>query len=144
MDKRGAGSIRERRPGVFEIQVAVSVDPRSGRTIQRSFYFHGSREDASARREEASSLRGAPRHKAGVAVPDGWRTVGAVGRGATRLAARDASIGIVDGEGPLRRLDREAAADPSTHESIKAPRPVRSEDDISRSAPISVRSSRLG
>jgi|GEM_PF-600552 len=52
MGKRGDGSIRERRPGVFEIRVATGIDPRSGSTVQRSFYFHGSREDAEARRSE--------------------------------------------------------------------------------------------
>jgi len=36
MGKRGDGSIRERRPGVFEIRVATGIDPRSGSTVQRS------------------------------------------------------------------------------------------------------------
>jgi hypothetical protein len=37
----GQGSLRERRPGVFEIRIAVGVDPVSGRTVQGSFWFHG-------------------------------------------------------------------------------------------------------
>lgn len=36
----GEGSLREKRPGVFEIRVAVGVDPVSGRTVKRSFWFH--------------------------------------------------------------------------------------------------------
>ena len=44
--------MRERRPGVFEIRVAVGVDPVSGRTVQRSFWFHGALEDAEKRRKE--------------------------------------------------------------------------------------------
>jgi integrase len=37
---------------VWEIRVAVGVDPVSGRTVQRSFAFHGDREQAEARRQE--------------------------------------------------------------------------------------------
>jgi integrase len=48
----GQGSLRERRPGVFEIRIAVGVDPVSGRTVQRSFWFHGALEDAEERRSE--------------------------------------------------------------------------------------------
>lgn len=53
--RRGDGSIRERRPGVYEIRVATGIDPRSGRTVQRSFTFRGSREDAEARRRELAA-----------------------------------------------------------------------------------------
>ena len=48
----GQGSLRERRPGVFEIRIAVGVDPVSGHTVQRSFPFHGTRADAEARQRE--------------------------------------------------------------------------------------------
>jgi integrase len=48
----GEGSLREKRPGVFEIRVAVGVDPVSGRTVQRSFWFHGALDDAEERRRE--------------------------------------------------------------------------------------------
>ena len=51
----GSGSLRERRPGVWEIRVAVGVDPVSGRTIQRSFVFHGEAEEAELRRAELAS-----------------------------------------------------------------------------------------
>jgi integrase len=51
----GEGSLREKRPGVFEIRVAVGVDPVSGRTVQRSFFFHGALEDAEERRRELAA-----------------------------------------------------------------------------------------
>jgi integrase len=51
----GQGSVRQRRPGVFEIRVAVGVDPGSGRTVQRSFQFHGSAEEAGERRAELAA-----------------------------------------------------------------------------------------
>ena len=51
----GEGSLREKRPGVFEIRVAVGVDPVSGRTVQRSFWFHGALEDAEERRRELAA-----------------------------------------------------------------------------------------
>jgi integrase len=51
----GKGSLRERRPGVFEIRVAAGVDPVSGRTVQRSFWFHGTAKEAEERRCELAS-----------------------------------------------------------------------------------------
>jgi integrase len=51
----GGGSLRERRPGVWEIRVAVGVHPVSGRTIQRSFVFHGEAEEAELRRAELAA-----------------------------------------------------------------------------------------
>ncbi len=51
----GKGTLREKRPGVFEIRVAVGVDPVSGRTVQRSFWFHGVLEDAEERRRELAA-----------------------------------------------------------------------------------------
>ena len=51
----GKGTLREKRPGVFEIRVAVGVDPVSGRTVQRSFWFHGALEDAEERRRELAA-----------------------------------------------------------------------------------------
>jgi len=44
--------MRERSPGVWEMRVAVGVDPVSGRTVQRSFSFHGCAEEAELRRKE--------------------------------------------------------------------------------------------
>jgi hypothetical protein len=51
----GEGTLRERRAGVFEIRVAVGVDPVSGRTVQRSFSFRGTPEDAEVRRRELAA-----------------------------------------------------------------------------------------
>jgi integrase len=48
----GQGSLRERRPGVFEIRIAVGVDPVSGRTVQRSFWYHGTQDGAEELRSE--------------------------------------------------------------------------------------------
>ena len=47
--------MRERSPGVWEIRVSVGVDPVSGRTVQRSFSFHGSVEDAELWRKELAA-----------------------------------------------------------------------------------------
>ena len=43
---KGQGTLRERRPGVWEIRVAAGTDPVTGRTIQRSVTFHGDAADA--------------------------------------------------------------------------------------------------
>jgi integrase len=51
----GDGTVRERSPGTWEIRVAVGVDPVSGRTVQRSFAFHGGAEDAELRRKELAA-----------------------------------------------------------------------------------------
>jgi len=51
----GRGSLRERRPGVFEIRIAVGVDPVSGRTVQRSFWYHGTDDGAEERRSELAA-----------------------------------------------------------------------------------------
>src|ERR1035437_3425960 len=51
----GQGWLRERRPGVCEIRIAVGVDPVSGRTVQRSFWFHGVADDAEERRRELAA-----------------------------------------------------------------------------------------
>lgn len=50
--RRGAGTMRERRPGVWEIRVVVGVDPLSGASVQRSFTVHGDSDRAEARRSE--------------------------------------------------------------------------------------------
>jgi integrase len=46
------GSLRERRPGVWEIRVAVGVDPVTGRSVQRSVRFEGSAADSETYRTE--------------------------------------------------------------------------------------------
>ncbi len=52
--KRGAGSIRERSPGVWEsqIRVVVGFDGVRGRSVQRSFTVHGTAGVAERRRRE--------------------------------------------------------------------------------------------
>jgi len=40
---------------VFEIRIAIGVDPVSGRTVQRSFWFHGTADDAEERRRELAT-----------------------------------------------------------------------------------------
>ena len=43
MAYHGSGSLRERRPGVWEIRVAAGTDPVTGRTMTRSVTFRGDR-----------------------------------------------------------------------------------------------------
>lgn len=45
---RGAGSLRERRPDVWEVRVALGPDPVSGRSRVRSITVHGDQEMALA------------------------------------------------------------------------------------------------
>ncbi len=47
--------MRERSPGTWEIRVAAGVDPLSGRTVQRSFSFHGCAEEAELLRKELAA-----------------------------------------------------------------------------------------
>lgn len=49
---RGTGSLRQRRPGVWEIRVAVGTDPVTGRTLQRSVMFRGEAVDPEAYRRQ--------------------------------------------------------------------------------------------
>jgi integrase len=51
----GDGTMRERSPDNWEIRVAVGVDPVSGRTVQRSFTFHGCASDAELHRKELAA-----------------------------------------------------------------------------------------
>jgi integrase len=53
--RRGAGSIREKRPGYWEIRVVVA----SGPTVQRSFTVRGTRSTAETRRDELVDEYGA-------------------------------------------------------------------------------------
>jgi hypothetical protein len=61
-DARGSGSLRQRRPGVWEVRVAVGPDPVSGRPRYRSLTVHGDRQSAQAARQrwaaKAELLRG--------------------------------------------------------------------------------------
>lgn len=47
---RGAGTQRERRPGVWEVRVPLGLDPITGRTRHRSLTVHGTSADAARAR----------------------------------------------------------------------------------------------
>ena len=49
---KGTGSLRQRRPGVWEIRVAAGTDPVTGRTLQRSIAFRGTADEAEKYRRE--------------------------------------------------------------------------------------------
>ena len=98
---RGAnGTMRERSPGVWEIRVAVGVDPVSGRTVQRSFAFHGCAEDAELRRKELAAEWAERRaDPPGRPVPHRRRTARALAQCAPRLAAGDVDRGALQRQG---------------------------------------------
>lgn len=48
MGQTARGSIRERRPGVWEIRIPAGAHPLTGRTVTRSVTFHGNRSNARA------------------------------------------------------------------------------------------------
>ncbi|HUP71395.1 MAG TPA: tyrosine-type recombinase/integrase [Acidimicrobiales bacterium] len=50
-----SGSLRERRPGLWEIRIAVATDPLTGQSIQRSFTTRGSRGEAEERCAELAA-----------------------------------------------------------------------------------------
>ncbi len=50
--RRGTGSVRQRRQGVWEIRVVVAFDPVAARSVQRSFTVHGDEDFAMRRRSE--------------------------------------------------------------------------------------------
>ncbi len=54
----GNGSVRLRRPGVWEIRVSVGTDPLAGRTVQRSVTFRGTESEA---RQHCTELAAAAR-----------------------------------------------------------------------------------
>jgi hypothetical protein len=101
---RGGGSLRRRRPGVWEVRVGLGPDPVSGRTRVRSVTVHGDRETAQAARERwaviAELLRSAGRARPGItlacllrerlAADHGWRPSTLAGyRSAVGFLARD-------------------------------------------------------
>ena len=69
---RGAGSLRQRRPGVWEIRVALGPDPVTGRSRVRSITVHGDRADAQQARlhwaATAELLRDAGRPRPAITV----------------------------------------------------------------------------
>jgi len=58
---RGGGSLRRRRPGVWEVRVALGPDPVSGRTLVRSVTVHGDRETAQAAKQLDRLILSRPR-----------------------------------------------------------------------------------
>ena len=52
---KGMGSLRERRPGVWEVRVAAGSDALTGRVIQRSVTFHGTAVEAEQYRAELAA-----------------------------------------------------------------------------------------
>ncbi|QJY45522.1 hypothetical protein [Pseudonocardia broussonetiae] len=71
---RGAGSLRQRKPGVWELRVALGPDAVSGRSLVRSITVHGDRDDAQAAlarwAAQADVVRAGRRAAPGVAVAD--------------------------------------------------------------------------
>lgn len=71
---RGAGSLRQRRPGVWEVRVAVGPDPMTGRSRVRSVTVYGDRDAAeSARRHWAATaelVRGSRRSRPNITVTE--------------------------------------------------------------------------
>jgi hypothetical protein len=64
-DMWGSGSMRERRPGVWEIRIAAGTDPATGRTLQRSVTFRGTEADAAAHRQALAAQHVAQRSLVG-------------------------------------------------------------------------------
>ncbi len=110
---RGAGSLRQRWPGVWEIRVALGPDLVSGRSAVRSLTVHGDRaaaEDARARwTAQAALVRSQRRSWPGISLEDllvtwlvaehGWRP--------STLAGYRSTVGILvhDPLGSRRAVD---------------------------------------
>ena len=71
-DARGDGSLRQRRPGVREVRVAVGPDPVSGRSRYRSLTVRGDRESAQEARQrwaaKAELVRSSGRTRPGITL----------------------------------------------------------------------------
>jgi len=71
-DARGGGSLRQRRPGVREVRVAVGPDPVSGRSRYRSLTVRGDRESAQEARQrwaaKAELVRSSGRTRPGITL----------------------------------------------------------------------------
>jgi len=61
MTRRGAGTLRQRTAGVWEVRVSVGPDPVTGLTVQHSVTVHGDLGEAERHREllaaRAAALR---------------------------------------------------------------------------------------
>ena len=71
---RGAGSLRQRRPGVWEVRVALGPDLVSGRSAVRSVTVHGDRRAAENARASwaarAALVRSGRRARPGITVAE--------------------------------------------------------------------------
>src|SRR5690349_15687391 len=71
---RGSGSLRQRRPEVWELRIALGPDLVSGRSLVRSVTVHGDRDDAHAAlgrwAAQAETVRAGRRAAPGGAVAD--------------------------------------------------------------------------
>jgi hypothetical protein len=100
-------SLRQRRPGVWELRVALGPDLVSGRSLVRSVTMHGDRDDAQGAlarwAAQADAVRAGRRAAPGIPVADlldrwvatahGWRPATLVGYVSTVRALRGAPIG---------------------------------------------------
>lgn len=104
---RGTGSLRQRRPDVWELRVALGPDLTTGRSLVRSLTVHGDREDAQAAlarwAAEADAVRAGRCAAPGISVADlldrwltaqhGWRPSTLIGYRSVVRALRAAPIG---------------------------------------------------
>jgi len=101
---RGAGSLRQRRPGAWEVRVSLGTDAVSGRSTVRSLTVHGEHELAEQARDrwaaEAALVRSRRQVRSGInlgellgawlAAEHGWRPSTLVGyRSTTGFLIRD-------------------------------------------------------
>jgi integrase len=56
--KRGQGTRRERRPGVWEIRITTGIDPETGQSQQQSFTHHGDVHSVEQRQSELIGAQG--------------------------------------------------------------------------------------
>ena len=114
MSKRGAGSVRERRPGVWEIRVVTGSDPVTGRTTYRSVTFTGSPVDAE---RYAAELAAEYRARRSVAVAAPMLTVEEL---LTRWLDADSPLSLASSMGPP---PRRAPSHVRNHAPTTAPMP---------------------
>lgn len=127
--------MRERRPGVWEVRIAVGTDPATGRTLQRSVTVHGTAAEADACREAVIAARDAGRTRPSPLLTVGelldawleadhpWKPSTRVGyesnvrylRGDTHLARRRV-IGLTPNE--LRQTFARWQAEGATHSVV--------------------------
>jgi hypothetical protein len=109
-----AGSLRERRPGVWEIRVVVGTDAVTRRSVQQSMTFHGNRASAKQRCADLVALTAAERSPrrtdprmtvaalldTWIAAAHDWRPSTLVGYKSTAAGLRTGNLG----RRPVNRL----------------------------------------